>query len=326
MAFDPRNLIRPLAPGLPGAVNPLAFIGAGMATGDMGSQLTRMGQLQITGQEAERKRKQQEAMTAVAPGVAQQLYPGNTAMQQLMAANPQLLAQAVQAQARPTAPTAQQRNLEAAGFAPGTPEFQQSMSRLIGLEETAAPADFKDVATVRQRYTKASQPWQESKRAFERIMATEPTGAGDIALLTSYMKVLDPGSTVREGEFATAEQAGGAPDWVRNTYNKLLTGERLNPEQRKQFKSQAAGFLDARRREQQTTQGQFDYWAGQRGMDLKEAVPDYLGEYAPDDWRKRMNVPVFAPAAATPSPTSPTGQLTTGNQKIDALMNKYLGP
>tara|TARA_Y100001937_G_C6891974_1_gene229467 strand:- start:203 stop:550 length:348 start_codon:yes stop_codon:yes gene_type:complete len=41
------------------------------------------------------------------------------------------------------------------------------------------------------------------------------------------MKFLDPNSVVREGEFATAAEAGGVPENVWNMYNKLLDGEIL---------------------------------------------------------------------------------------------------
>ena len=38
-----------------------------------------------------------------------------------------------------------------------------------------------------------------------------PDAAGDMALIFSYMKMLDPNSTVREGEYATAQDAGSIP-------------------------------------------------------------------------------------------------------------------
>ena len=39
------------------------------------------------------------------------------------------------------------------------------------------------------------------------------------------MKMLDPNSVVREGEFATAETAGGVPEFIWKTYNNLSRGE-----------------------------------------------------------------------------------------------------
>jgi len=53
------------------------------------------------------------------------------------------------------------------------------------------------------------------------------------------MKMLDPGSVVRESEFATAQNAAGVPDRIINLYNKALTGNGLNETQRKNIRNQA---------------------------------------------------------------------------------------
>jgi hypothetical protein len=67
-----------------------------------------------------------------------------------------------------------------------------------------------------------------------RTIAMNPkaTAQDDIAVIFSFMKTLDPTSTVREGEFATAQNAAGVPDAIRNAYVKALNGERLNTQQR----------------------------------------------------------------------------------------------
>ena len=60
-------------------------------------------------------------------------------------------------------------------------------------------------------------------------------GVGDVALIFEFMKMLDPSSTVRESEYATAKNTGGVPESIRNTYNQLLSGGFLQPEQRQEF-------------------------------------------------------------------------------------------
>jgi len=64
-------------------------------------------------------------------------------------------------------------------------------------------------------------------------------------LIFNYMKMLDPGSTVREGEFANAENAGGAWSKLGVQYNKLLGGARLTPQVRASFLKSAKGLYDA---------------------------------------------------------------------------------
>ncbi len=57
---------------------------------------------------------------------------------------------------------------------------------------------------------------------------TLDSGQGDLAIVYGYMKMLDPTSVVREGEFATAEATAGLPAWIVSQYNKLLDGGRLD--------------------------------------------------------------------------------------------------
>lgn len=70
-------------------------------------------------------------------------------------------------------------------------------------------------------------------------LSKNPSAASDIALIFQYMKILDPASVVREGEFATAQNAAGVPDRIMNIYNRIISGQRLNESQRADFVSQA---------------------------------------------------------------------------------------
>jgi hypothetical protein len=85
--------------------------------------------------------------------------------------------------------------------------------------------------------------WQALRDSYQNIEAAaadgkanpEKSGAADIALVYAYMKMLDPTSVVREGEFATAENSGGVGATIQNLYNKLLNGGRLNDDQRANY-------------------------------------------------------------------------------------------
>ena len=59
-----------------------------------------------------------------------------------------------------------------------------------------------------------------------------PNPQQDQAAIFSWMKILDPGSTVREGEYATSENARGVPETIKNYWNKVVKGLILTPEQR----------------------------------------------------------------------------------------------
>ena len=83
--------------------------------------------------------------------------------------------------------------------------------------------------------------------SFDRITATSgsPSPAGDLALIFNYMKLLDPGSVVREGEFATAQNAAGVDERIRGQFNRIMNGERLTERQRKDFTQKAGELFNA---------------------------------------------------------------------------------
>ena len=72
---------------------------------------------------------------------------------------------------------------------------------------------------------------------YEKLLTSSEreTAAGDMSMIFTYMKILDPTSVVREGEQATAKEAGAVPDRVLNSYNKAVTGQKLTTKQRADF-------------------------------------------------------------------------------------------
>jgi len=96
---------------------------------------------------------------------------------------------------------------------------------------------------LRGEVAKESGEYKIVKSAFNKVReaAKNPSPANDVALLYGYMKLLDPGSVVRESEYATAENAGSVPTRVQNLYNKAINGEKLTAAQRKDFVDSAKG-------------------------------------------------------------------------------------
>ena len=132
--------------------------------------------------------------------------------------------------------------------------YDAEMLRLKRIEVGGASEKeaFGNEKQLRSEFDKQAKVFDEARLGFEKVqkaaMTEAPTGATDIALIFGYMKVIDPTSVVREGEFATAENAGGIGSKLRNTYNKIVKGERLAPEVRKDFvraaRTQFMPYLD----------------------------------------------------------------------------------
>jgi hypothetical protein len=79
--------------------------------------------------------------------------------------------------------------------------------------------------------------FEEVKSANNQIKqaAAMATPAGDLAAATKIMKILDPGSVVRESELGMAMAASGLADRATNYANMIITGQKLTPTQRKDF-------------------------------------------------------------------------------------------
>lgn len=104
--------------------------------------------------------------------------------------------------------------------------------------------------------------------------ASNPSPAGDIALIFGFMKTQDPGSTVREGEFATAEQTKGVDQTVVSLYNKILKGERLTEKQRKDFASTANRLYEAQEKVYSKREAEWKSQAKAQGLDPDQVTLD----------------------------------------------------
>lgn len=110
-----------------------------------------------------------------------------------------------------------------------------------------AGSAFNQAKDLRTSYEKLVSDAVAAATAYRKVEAgfAEDSGAGDIAGIFGYMKMLDPISVVREGEQANAENAGGVAESVRNLYNKTLRGERLTPRVREEMKKAAGSQMGA---------------------------------------------------------------------------------
>ncbi len=111
-------------------------------------------------------------------------------------------------------------------------------------------------AGLRTSFFNQAQPHIQISQAYRKIETAPDTAAGDMSKIFGFMKILDPGSTVREGEYASAENARGVPDTVKAQYNKVISGQRLTPKQRTEF-TQAAGDLVTSQKQQFDTQKKY---------------------------------------------------------------------
>jgi len=131
---------------------------------------------------------------------------------------------------------------------PKTMTPQQRAQHVI--EQKKATQEDKDKIAGRRRtlrtdYGKAIKIPLDALQAFRKVeeSANLNSAYGDVALLTNFMKVLDPGSIVRESEFEMIANTGGLPVAIANAFRKSANGELLSQDQRKMLTQAAMANL-----------------------------------------------------------------------------------
>jgi len=126
-----------------------------------------------------------------------------------------------------------------------------SMGDRVGMTKQAEvekPGDgFDQGQKLRKEFLGETKDFQKQTDAYGRVVAAakEPSAAGDLALIFNYMKVLDPGSVVRESEFENAARSGSLPARVQAAANKIYAGERLSDEMRMDFVGRAGKLYES---------------------------------------------------------------------------------
>jgi hypothetical protein len=187
------------------------------------------------------------------------------------------LAEVRQEQARRQAADAEERRQWEAEMALKRSEYGQRQ-RALDAERAnkASTASTKATEDLRKEFQNLQtyKNTQTIAESYGKIRGTSETGPGDVSLIYSYMRMVDPGSTVREGEFATAANAGGIPDRIVGWYNRALRGEKLPPDIRVQFKAEAKKLLEAQASRYEESAKPYRRLAEQAGVNPSDVILD----------------------------------------------------
>jgi ribonuclease HI len=106
---------------------------------------------------------------------------------------------------------------------------------------------FAQEEKIRKEWQGRSKMFGELQGTFNTLEASAKSenGPGDIALITGFMKMLDPGSVVRETEFATARDTAGLFTQLTNRLEKAKNGQLLDNKQRNEYIALSKKYLDS---------------------------------------------------------------------------------
>lgn len=132
-------------------------------------------------------------------------------------------------------------------------------------------------------YRTQSKPFKEVSDAYRTINATldkaTMSPAATLAGATKFMKLLDPGSVVRESELGMALAASGVIDRATNYHNTLLRGRVLTKDQVADFKNITKQIYTAAQQGQQAIDQNYRKQAETYGLRPDMVVQD-LGQNA----------------------------------------------
>jgi hypothetical protein len=174
-------------------------------------------------------------------------------------------------------------------------EIQKAAVELEALKATGGRDPEKTFAQeekIRKEWQGRSKMYSELQGTFNTLQASASSanGPGDIALITGFMKMLDPGSVVRETEFATARDTAGLFTQLQNRLEKAKNGQLLNPKQRQEYVALSQKYLDSAQKK-----------ADQEKKDLGIVVKNY-----------RLNPENVFGAEQAPPPPLPTSATVGG--------------
>lgn len=167
---------------------------------------------------------------------------------------------------------------------------------------------------LRDEFRGLSKDFIQVRDSYARIneSAKNPSAAGDLALIFNYMKMLDPGSTVREGEFATAQNSAGVSERVRAMYNKAITGERLTDSTRNDFTSRSSALYKRQLQTHKKNASEYTALARRYGLNPNKVITNF----ELDDMPEADQRPATAPPAGVNQQTGWTPQKESRYQEL----------
>jgi hypothetical protein len=148
----------------------------------------------------------------------------------------------------------------ASGDKAAAAEFQKGNEMFD--REQGLRKEFDSLPEVKN-YRNASATFEALKSAFQ----SDPSGASDLTMIFTFMKTLDPGVSVQEGDVANAQNTGGLSDRIWGYYNQAVGNGRLSDEQRAHFVQEAEKQLANHRRRYDEVRRRYDEIATASGVE-----------------------------------------------------------
>ena len=116
--------------------------------------------------------------------------------------------------------------------------------------------------------------YNDMKSSYGQVISALDQGSpiGDVAGATKVMKLLDPGSVVRESELGIAMAASGRMDRLKYYFDNWASGNKLTPTQRNDFKALSNELYAAAGQAYNQKRGEYLDFGSSTGIELDKAL------------------------------------------------------
>lgn len=144
--------------------------------------------------------------------------------------------------------------------------------------------------------------FNDMKTAYGQVNTalSQGTPIGDVAGATKMMKLLDPGSVVRETELGIAMAASGRMDRLQNYFNNWASGQKLTPTQRDEFKQLSAELYAAAGQAYNQKRGEYKKFGDAYGfknldtaLGVEATIPSIVRKQPGGDGKRKPLTSIF---------------------------------
>jgi hypothetical protein len=136
----------------------------------------------------------------------------------------------------------------------------------------ALPA-VKDWSLIKPRYKMIETAYAEAERMAKGPHKDRSFNAVDQTLITTFNKILDPGSVVRESEYARTQEGAAKIEQFRAFVARITAGGVLSMKERKALRDMSAKFYSIYKDAFEGAGNQYRNLAKQYGLNPERIVP-----------------------------------------------------
>lgn len=141
----------------------------------------------------------------------------------------------------------------------------------LGLSTTS---DNKEAGALRKEFTQKSKElgFQDMQKSWNKVQNADKNAAGDLTVIYSYIKALDPTSVVREGEINLTKAAESIPSNILRAYERAKEGRVMSPQLRAKMAREVGLMYNERAEKQQELNAFYEGLAKDSGADPQKVV------------------------------------------------------